>query len=47
MLGVSLVSQGRVNEAIAAFREALRLNPADGQAQRNLARALAIDSRHD
>lgn len=46
ILGVSLASQGRVTEAIAAFREALRLNPADGPSQRNLAQALTIAGPH-
>jgi tetratricopeptide (TPR) repeat protein len=42
ILGVSLISQERADEAIAEFHEAIRLDPGDGQAQRNLARALAM-----
>jgi Flp pilus assembly protein TadD len=40
-LGVALVRLGRRDEAIAHFREALRLQPGDIGARDNLARALA------
>jgi Flp pilus assembly protein TadD len=39
-LGVALASQDRLNEAIAHFREALRLEPNYAQARANLAIAL-------
>ena len=38
-LGVALASLGRREEAVAEFREAVRLNPAAGGARDNLARA--------
>ena len=38
-LGVALVRLGRVDAAVAQFKEALRLDPAFGAAAANLARA--------
>jgi tetratricopeptide (TPR) repeat protein len=38
-LGAALLNQGRTDEAIAATREALRLEPDNGQAHQGLARA--------
>jgi Flp pilus assembly protein TadD len=39
LLGVAIASQGRVDEAAAAFAEAVRLNPQYEEARNNLARA--------
>ena len=39
-LAIALFNLGRVEEAIAHFREAARINPAWEEAQRNLQRAL-------
>lgn len=39
-LGNSLIKQGKTEEAVKAFRDALLLNPADAQARHNLAVAL-------
>jgi tetratricopeptide (TPR) repeat protein len=39
-LGVALASVGRTEEAVAEFREAVRLNPQGEEARNNLARAL-------
>ena len=44
LLGAALASTGRLDEAIAHFREALQLAPTDPQARANLERALRITS---
>ena len=44
-LGVALMNTGRTAEAIAHFREALRLKPGYWMAEANLERALAVASR--
>ena len=41
-LGTALLGLGRVDEATAAFREAVRLEPDNGQAYQGLARALWV-----
>ena len=38
-LGASLLNRGKIDEAIAAMKEAVRLDPEDGQAHQGLARA--------
>jgi tetratricopeptide (TPR) repeat protein len=38
-LGASLLNHGRIDEAIASMKEAVRLDPEDGQAYQGLARA--------
>ena len=44
-LGVALHLQGRVDEAIDRYRQALHLDPKNAEAQRNLERALAEPGR--
>ena len=39
MLGIALASQGQLQPAVAAFSEAVRLDPSDADARGNLARA--------
>jgi tetratricopeptide (TPR) repeat protein len=39
-LGTALFKKGRIDEAIAQFREAVRINPDDGEAHNNLGSAL-------
>jgi len=45
-LGNALLAQGRSDEAIASFREAMALHPKDASACRNLANALNVAGRH-
>jgi Flp pilus assembly protein TadD len=42
LLGAALASQGQIDQAIAEFQTALRINPQHEQAANNLARATAI-----
>jgi len=44
-LGIALAAQGKLDEAIAAFREALRLNPDRALAHSNLGIALALQGK--
>jgi eukaryotic-like serine/threonine-protein kinase len=41
-LGIALLGLGRTDDAIAAIREAIRLDPENGQAHQSLARALWV-----
>ena len=41
-LGVALMSEGRVEEAIVHYRRAISLNPGDAEARHNLELALAV-----
>ena len=43
--GVCLASLGRHEEALAQFREALRLDPGNADARKNSARTLALMGR--
>jgi Flp pilus assembly protein TadD len=40
VLGITLASNGNIGEAIAQFKQALQINPADSQVRANLERAL-------
>ncbi|HEY2431101.1 MAG TPA: tetratricopeptide repeat protein [Vicinamibacterales bacterium] len=44
-LGIALASTGRIDEAIDAFRRQLDLDPSNGHAQQNLARARSMRGR--
>jgi protein O-mannosyl-transferase len=46
-LGVALEEDGRKEEALAQYREALRINPKRGQVNNNIANLLAASGRHD
>ena len=46
ILGAALASRGQLEQAVAEFQAALRINPQDQQAANNLARATAILQQH-